>query len=96
MNDRMAALLVERERLLMRCDLQRERLVELTAVCQRPLRLADRVLGIVKYFRDRPLLVGVGVALIFALRARTTLGLIRKGYTFWRTLRVFDWFKRFR
>ena len=51
-----------RETLIARCEAQRLKLAEVSQPLKSASRVADRALGIARYVRDHPLLVGVAVA----------------------------------
>ena len=51
-----------RETLIARCDAQRQKIAEVSQPLKSASRAADRALGIVRYMRAHPLLIGVAVA----------------------------------
>jgi hypothetical protein len=60
-----------RETLIADCEAQRLKIAEVSQPLKSASQAADRVLGIARYVREHPLLVGVAVALaMIAIRSR--------------------------
>jgi hypothetical protein len=66
----MEALLRRREQLIEQCEAQRSAIAAHVGGLDKPIALADRVLGGVRYLRSHPLLLGTATAAIVALRGR--------------------------
>ena len=83
--DTLIDIMVKRERLLARCDAQRDDLAVLAQQLQDPLQVADRVVGGVQYLRRHPLVVGVAVVLAAVIERRHLWKWGQRGFFVWRT-----------
>ena len=88
-HDREMRIVLERERLVARCASQRTECAALAQQFERPLRIADRVMGTIRYFRTHPALLGAAVALLVVVQRRGMWGWVRRGYALWRAYRAF-------
>jgi hypothetical protein len=76
-----------KERLIARCAAQRDAVAGVFRDLERPIAVADRALGIARFFRAHPILVFAAVAAIVALRRRGSMSLIARGLAAWRMWR---------
>lgn len=86
MNRQMAALMQRRGELLARIAAQRGEVADIAARWEGPLAVADRGVAVVRFLRERPLLVA-GVAALFVIRRRGMMGLVRLGWLGWKGYR---------
>ena len=89
-DDPTIAIMVERERLLVRCAAQRDDLAMLAQQFDGPLQFADRVVAAVDYLRRHPLVLGGAVALLALVQRRNLWSWVRRGFVVWRTFRFLD------
>ena len=87
MSDALTEVLVRRERILGRIAQQRDGVVLAVAQLRRPIAIIDRLVEAGRVLRAHPAVVVILLAGVFALRARTVIGMIGRGITLWRTLR---------
>ena len=87
MSDALIEVLVRRERILSRVAQQRDGMVLAVARLQRPIALVDRLAQAGRVLRAHPAAVVILLAGVFALRARTLIGMVGRGIALWRTLR---------
>ena len=88
-HDRLLEIMREREHLLAQCNAQR---VELAAIARQSagaIKVADHVIGAIRFFRGHPLLLGVAVALLVVIQRRGLWQWVRRGFVLWRTYRAF-------
>ena len=84
MHDSLTRVLVERERLRTRIEVQRadtERYLKGLAV---PMALIDRVRLAARFVRAHPAVLAAAMGSVFALRARSMLSLFARGVGLWR------------
>ena len=79
--------LVERERLLARCALERNAIAGAYRNLSAPAAVIDRVVEAGRFLRAHPLAIGGLVAGVVVLRARSVLGLAARSVGIWRMLR---------
>jgi|SRR5688500_10092412 len=86
-----------KERLIARCAAQRAAIADAFHDLERPIAIVDRAVSVVRFFRTHPLLVGIAVAAIVALkRHRSMVGLAARGAAAWRLWRaIAPWAHRF-
>jgi hypothetical protein len=82
-------LMHERERLLARCDAQRDDLAALMPQFDTPFKFADRGIAGARYLREHPLVLGAVVALLAVLRRRGALKWSQRAFVAWRAYRAF-------
>lgn len=81
-------IVLERERLLARCDRQRESISALAAQFSGTLKVADTAISGVKYLRRHPVLLSVVVAAFTAARGRGMFKWAQRGLLAWRAYRT--------
>ena len=81
--------MLRREHLLMRCEMQRMDLTNIARQSQGTIRVIDRAIGVVNYFRSHPLMLGVAVASLAVIQRRNLWGWVRRAFLLWRAYRVF-------
>jgi hypothetical protein len=81
-------IMIARERLLARCDAQRDQLAVLAQELQGPLHVADRALGAVNYVRRHPVVLGAAIAALAVFGRRNLWRWLRRGFVVWRTYRL--------
>ena len=87
---------LRKERLIRRCAAQRAAISGAFRELQVPIAVADRALGVVRFFRAHPLLLAGAVAAIIALRGRTLAGIATRALAAWRVWRGLGaWAQRF-
>lgn len=86
MSEALTKVLLERERILQRVVRQRESVVVAFSGLTGPIALIDRLVGAGRVLRAHPAAVGLIVAGVLVLRARTVIGLIGRGVGLWRLL----------
>lgn len=86
---RMLEIMRQREQLLAQCDVQRAELVTITRQSEGAIKVVDRVVGAVNYFRSHPVALGVAVALLVVMQRRGLWGWARRGFILWRAYRAF-------
>lgn len=90
--DSITELLLQRERLLERCAVQRDDLAILMVRLDGPVKLADRGIAGVRYVRDHPLALGAVVGLAALIQRRRLWKWVRRGFAGWRAYRAFGKF----
>ena len=81
-------ILRRKQRLIARCAVERDAVAHALRELERPMAIADRILGVVQFFRSHPLLVGAVVAIFVVARRRTSVaGLLARGISVWRLWR---------
>lgn len=86
MNQQMLDVMQRRAELLARINSQRERMSEIAADLQAPLKLADRGLAAVRFLRAHPVSV-VAVAALFVIRRRGVVALAMGAWRVWKGYR---------
>jgi hypothetical protein len=76
-----------KERLIARCEAQRNEIADVFHDLERPIALADRGLNIFRFLRAHPVLVSGAIALVVALSRRSTAGLVARALAGWRLWR---------
>jgi YqjK-like protein len=86
-----------KQQLIARCAVQRATIVDTFRDLERPIAIVDRAVSVVRFFRAHPLLLGVAVAAIVAMKRRgSAVGLAARGAAAWRLWRaVAPWAHRF-
>jgi hypothetical protein len=77
-----------RSHLLALCDAQRDELAVLMVRMEGPLRVADRGIAVVRYVRERPLVIAAVTALLAAARGRGIWKWTQRGLLAWRAYRT--------
>jgi YqjK-like protein len=80
----LTALAARKARLLERIDAQRSQLATCCEPLKKPFELADKLVAVSCYVRQRPWIAGVGVALAVLLRRRNVFRWVGRGWTVWR------------
>jgi hypothetical protein len=70
------------------CAAQRDELGSLMARMEGPLKVADRGLSVLRYVRERPVVIGALAALFAATRGRGTWKWAQRGVLAWRAWRT--------
>jgi hypothetical protein len=83
--DTLIDIMVKRERLLARCNAQRDDLAVLAEQWQGPLQVADRVVAGAQYLRRHPLVLGAAVALAAVIERRHLWKWGQRAFFAWRT-----------
>lgn len=91
MNKQMAEVMQRRGELLARIAAQREQVAGIGVRWQAPLAFADQGLTVVRFLRSRPVLVA-GVTVLFVIRRRGVLGLLKSAWQVWKGYRYFTAF----
>lgn len=78
----------KRDLLVALCDAQRDNFGMLVARLDAPLKVADTGFRIVRYVRERPLLIGAAAALLAARRGRGLFKWAERGVIAWRAYRA--------
>ena len=81
--DRLLEIARRKERLLARAETQRAAIGACFRQMERPISLVDRGLEVLRYFRERPLLVAAVIAVVVAFR-RGPLSLAGRALSAWR------------
>jgi len=84
----------ERQEILARIAAQRLELGTAVGRLERPAAFVDRGIAAVQYLKSRPLLVGAAVAVLVALRGRSTLALVARGVGLWQVVQRVGRFAR--
>ena len=85
MSDKLIKLAERRATLVARSAHQRTEVARAMEYWRRPLALADKGLGVVRYFRNRRPALLAGVVVVAAIwRPKSVLGWIRRGWGVWR------------
>ena len=85
MRDKLIRLAERRATLVARSAHQRMEIARAMEYWRRPLAIADKGLGVVRYFRNRPPALLAGTVVVAALwRPRNVLGWLRRGLGMWR------------
>jgi len=84
-SDTLIDIRVKRERLLARCNAQRDDLATLAEQWRGPLHAADRVVAGVRYLRRHPLVVAGAVALAAVVERRHLWKWGQRAFVAWRT-----------
>ena len=90
---RMIEVMRQRERLLARCNAQRGEIAALARQWESPLAIADRAIEGINYLRQRPVVLGVLVALLAIVLRRGWWGWAQRGFVLWRAYRAFRDFR---
>jgi len=80
----LADIVLRKQQLIARCAAQRAAIGGAVRDLERPIAVADRILAVVRFFREHPLVLAGAVAAIVAVRRRTLFGLAARGITAWR------------
>lgn len=83
-DDRQLVLALRKASLLERIESQRNQLAANCEPLKKPLSLADKLVEVSAYVRQRPWIAGAGVALAVILRRRNVFRWIGRGWTVWR------------
>lgn len=83
----LSEVLVKRERLLASIAAQREGVRHAVGGLAGPIALIDRVAQAGRFLRAHPFAVGAAVAVLVAMRTRSLVGLLARGFGAWRLLR---------
>lgn len=78
----------KRDLLVALCDAQRENFGMLVAQLDAPFKIADTGFRVVRYVRERPLLVTAISALLAARRGRSLFKWAQRGVVAWRAYRT--------
>lgn len=78
------ALAARKGRLLERIDAERSQLAACCEPLKKPFDLADKLVAIAGYVRQRPWIAGAAVALTVILRRRNWFRWVGRGWTVWR------------
>ena len=84
----MLELAQKRERLLARCDFQREELQQFVVHSQRAFDAADRVVRVVRFFRAHPMALAGTVAVFALVQRRGWWGWMKRALFAWRAYRT--------
>jgi hypothetical protein len=87
MRERLIELAERRARLQAQARVEREDLGAFVGRVDQALALLDPLRRVIAELRRQPWIVAGGVALLFALRPKRTLGWLMKGWTAWRLYR---------
>lgn len=79
----------QRERLLTQCEMQRMDLAIIARQSEGTIKVIDRVIGVVNYFRGHPMMLGVVVASLAVIQRRSWWGWVRRAFLLWRAYRAF-------
>lgn len=94
--ERLIELARRKERLIARAEQQRAIIAQAYHRWQKPASLVDRGIAVVGFLRLHPLLLGVGLAAMIALRRRNLLSWAGRGWMMWRAWRsVNAWARKF-
>jgi hypothetical protein len=85
-----------KERLIAACAAQRGTIAAAFRDLRPPIAVVERALGVARFLRAHPVVVGLIVAGVVVFRQRSTLGLLTRGFAAWRTWRaIAPWLDRF-
>ena len=85
--DQLIEIARRKERLIVRAEAQRVAIGASFRQLERPISVIDRGLQIVRFFRERPLLLAAVVTIVVAFRRRGLLSLARRALGAWRLWR---------
>ena len=90
--DRMAAVALQKGRLIARADAQRAAVSEGFRQLRGPIAVADGAISAVQYLKAHPALVATAVAVLVAFRGRGAVSLAGRALSIWRVWRsVSEW-----
>jgi hypothetical protein len=88
-HERKLEIMRERERLLTQCEVQRTDLAAVATQSEGMLRVIDHVVGVVRYLRNNPMMIGVAAAAVAVVQRRSLWGWVRRAFMLWRAYRAF-------
>lgn len=77
-----------REQLIAQCESQRSDLAVYVDGLDTPIRLVDRALGVLRYLRGHPVVLGASVAAIAVVQRRGLLKWGQRAFVAWRAWRA--------
>jgi hypothetical protein len=83
LDDRAARLARRREELIARSEAGRASLAYEFAQWERPRRMIDRLINVASYLRARPVLVGLGFAVLVVVQRRRWWAWVQRGIALW-------------
>lgn len=87
MSEGLERVLRERQDLLARIAAQRTELAGIVSGLDGPAAIVDRGVGVLRYLRSRPVVVGAIVAALAAWRGRGVVSLATRGFGLWQVAR---------